>query len=287
MKIQTPCITCFIRQAERIIQKYVPGRERRIELLQKAMEQGKHFHPDMIPLELSPYVYGMLKKELGENDLYFEEKRKTNTAALELVPLIRKLIRESDFPLYTALHLSIIGNIIDFSQEGVGEMDLEQFVMDFVKKPFIRDDASSFFQELEEASLFVFLTDNSGEAVFDKIFLEEIKKEYSHLEIVIGGKEEPVLNDVTSDELKELGFEEIGRVVSTGSTLPGNIETKYSSDFEKIWRRADVVMVKGQGNFEGLSSSTRSVYFGFMAKCPVLASFLEVPDKSLLFMKKD
>ena len=119
--------------------------------------------------------------------------------------------------------------------------------------------------------------------IFDRVFLSLLKEEIQGIQIIIGGKEKPILNDMTAGELKALGFETLGRVLSTGSSLPGNIEKRFSPDFLKFWNTDMPVMAKGQGNFEGLSISSRPVYFAFMAKCPFLAKTIGVPEKSLIF----
>lgn len=285
MKIRSQCVICFMKQAQEMISKFESDRKIQIELLKETVKKAEFFTEDMIPLELSPFVYGFLSERLGVEDLYLEEKNQTNQKALELEPYAAKLIKESKNPLKTAARLSIIGNIIDYGVQNVNDLDLKAFLKENLLKEFESDESDLFFEELKKSDNLLYLTDNSGEIIFDRLFLKEIKMQFPALNIKVAAKEKPILNDITYDELFELGFSDFAKLYSTGSTVPGTMPKFFSAEFQKIWNESQVVLAKGQGNFEGLWENEKSIYFAFMAKCPVLADYLEKPLRSLIFAK--
>lgn len=285
VEIDIECITCFVKQAEKLIHKFVRNKDERIRIMKKILKNSKKFKAHLVPIELSPSIYHELSKLLKVEDLYEEEKNLTNQKALEIKLFIENLLKESGDPFHTGVKLSIIGNIVDYTLEGISEMNLENFIREFEKKQLFYDDVEIFRQEIEKAETLLYLTDNSGEIVFDLVFLEYLQKLYPNLEITIGAKEKPILNDVTLDDLKKLDINQSFTLVSTGSDLPGNQEKSFKKEFLPVYKNADIVISKGQGNFEGLFESSRPIYFALMAKCPYLASFLKAPEKSMIFKK--
>lgn len=285
MKIVSECLVCFAQQAQKNIKKFVKDPQEQIQILKEVFNQVHRFPNDMVPIELSPGVYHYLSQRLGIKDLYAEEKKLTNQKALELKPFLIKTIQKASNPLYTALKLSIIGNILDYTMEGVSELDLKKTILDFLEIPIEIDHIQNFENELQNSKSLLLLTDNSGEAVFDLVLLDYLKHAFPGLKITIGGKKSPILNDMTSKELIELGFSDYGQVVSTGSDLPGNMEKYFSDEFCSIYDSSPLILSKGQGNYEGLSESKRNIFFALMAKCPCISNEIGVKPKALLFMK--
>lgn len=283
MKIDIECLTCFSKQAEQILRKFVGDKERRLVLMREVLGRVGEFHGGMIPLELSPFVYHFLSEQLGVEDLYREEKELTNEKALALEPFIQLILSEATEPFTAGIKLSIIGNIMDYGLDAVRHIDLEAFIIEYMKKELLYNEQEAFTSELGRHKRLIYLTDNSGEIIFDRVWLSFLKERFPSLEIVVAAKESPILNDVTYLEVKSLGFEKLGQVISTGSRLPGNMEKYFSKDFLEVWKGPAVVLAKGQGNFEGMWDNPRKIYFAFMAKCPFLASEIKVPLYSMLF----
>lgn len=283
MTIDIECLTCFSKQAEQIIRKFVGDKERRLALMGEVLGKVGEFHGGMTPLELSPFVYHLLSERLGVEDLYREEKEWTNEKALALEPFIKLVLSEADLPFTAGIKLSIIGNIMDYGLDAVRHIDLEAFIIEYMKKELLYNEQEAFISDLGRYQRLIYLTDNSGEIIFDRVWLSFLKERFPSLEIIIGAKESPILNDVTHMEVKKLGFDKLGRVLSTGSRLPGNMEKNFSEEFKEVWKQPAVVLAKGQGNFEGMWGNPRKIYFAFMAKCPFLAGEIKVPLYSMLF----
>lgn len=283
MTIEIDCITCFVKQAEKIIRKFIPDKKQQLDMMQKVLDYAKNFNAHFTPIELSPGIYHFLSEVLNIKDLYAEEKTHTNQKALLLEPFITKLLQDSTHKINAGVKLSIIGNILDYTVDGINELDLENFILQYFDKPLYYDHTASFYQEINQAKTLLYLTDNSGEIIFDRVFLRLIKTTYPDLHIIIAGKEQPILNDMTTSEIKELGFETLGTVLSTGSILPGNMEKYFTASFYKIFQHADVIIAKGQGNYEGLWECSRKIYFALMAKCHLIARNLNAPERSLIF----
>lgn len=285
MQIQIECITCFVHQAQNIIKKNIADKKKQNIWMRKVLRQFPPIQKEMLPIDLSPYVYHYLSKKLKIKDLFYEEKTKTNQIALSLVPFLKQMLKKSSTPLADAIKLSIIGNIIDYGIQNIQNIDLEEFIQKKIQEKLFYDERMLFEKQLSNAKTLLYLTDNSGEIIFDKILLETIQEYYPHLHIVIGAKEKPILNDVTKEDLKDLGFETIGKIVSTGSDLPGNKESILlkNKKIKDIYKNADICIAKGQGNFEGLWEAKKKIFFALMIKCPVLANYLGVPLNSMIF----
>ncbi|NQT33269.1 MAG: DUF89 family protein, partial [Candidatus Omnitrophica bacterium] len=132
-------------------------------------------------------------------------------------------------------------------------------------------DYTRFKRVLRRAKNILYLADNAGEVVFDRILIEQIKSMDKDKQIIYAVKEKPVINDALKGDAEDCGIGKIARIVSSGSDAPGTVLSLCSKDFLSMYRRADMVISKGQGNFEALSETRRSVFFLFMAKCPVIA----------------
>ena len=131
------------------------------------------------------------------------------------------------------------------------------------------------------------MADNAGETVFDRILIEEIKKGDSNKEIIYAVKESPAINDALIEDAYYCGIDRIAKVISSGSDAPGTVLSLCSKKFLKLYRNADMIISKGQGNFEALSNAKRPIFFMFMAKCPVIAREVncKIGDVILLYHK--
>lgn len=179
------------------------------------------------------------------------------------------------------MKLAILGNVIDFAV-GFSPEDLEKQIEEMLDKPLYIDERDELIKEVRKAKQILYLTDNVGEHLFDKILIEEIKRT-SNAEIYIAGKEKPIINDVTVEDLIRDGFEALGKVVSIGTQIVGVPLNEVSQEFREVYENSDVIIAKGQGNFETLSEvKDERIFFLLKAKCPAVARELKVPRGSLI-----
>ncbi|MFY9402150.1 MAG: ARMT1-like domain-containing protein, partial [Candidatus Omnitrophota bacterium] len=145
----------------------------------------------------------------------------------------------------------------------------------------------AFKKSLKNAKSILYLADNAGEVVFDRILIEEIKKKYPGKIIFYAVKEKPIINDALLEDALFCGIDRVARIISNGTDAPGTILSLCSSDFKKIYKSADMVISKGQGNFESLSKAKKEIFFLFMVKCPVVAREVKgrIGDYVLLYNK--
>lgn len=272
MKVYLDCLPCFLKQtvqAGRLVTKDE-------KLLKKMVDEAAMMIPGMppesTPPEIGERIHRRIKEIAGVDDPYRDVKEKNINEALELYPEMEKLVKESNDPLLTAVKAAIAGNIIDF---GTGhEFDLTEDIRKLVNSDLGINHYSEFKKALSKAENILYLGDNAGESVFDRLLIDQLKKPVTYVV-----REIPILNDVTFAEAEASGLgESAAEVISSGTTAPGVILSLCSKDFIKRFNEADMVISKGQGNYEGLSDVDRSVFFLLKAKCPVIARDLGVEE---------
>ncbi|MBN2119810.1 MAG: DUF89 family protein, partial [Candidatus Omnitrophica bacterium] len=219
--------------------------------------------------------YNLLKKVSPNGDPYKKIKQKSNRLALKLYNKLKSKVNRSEERLLTAVELAIAGNIIDFGVKNNLNVNLELNRILLKEEEYARKRTLFHYQEfkkaLKMAKTVLYLADNAGEVVFDRILIEEIKTMYPEKTIYFAVKNKPIINDALFEDAKYCGIDKFAKVLSNGSDAPGTILRLCSNDFKRIYRKADVIISKGQGNFESLSNEKRPIFFFFMVKCGVVA----------------
>ena len=275
MRTYLDCIPCFFRQAlegARIVGAGPKVQKQVIDEFAKIIPEVSLNSP---PPEIARFGYNLLKKLSRNNDPYKKIKQKSNRLALKIYDKLKNKVVHSSDRLLTSLEIAIAGNIIDFGVKNNLNIDEE------LKKILVREEKyihrktifhySAFKRALSEAKNILYLADNAGETVFDKILIEEIRKKYPKKIIYFAVKDRPIINDALLEDAEYCGIDKLAEVISNGSDAPGTILQLCSSNFKKIYRKADMVISKGQGNFESLSQEKRPIFFLFMVKCQVVA----------------
>jgi uncharacterized protein with ATP-grasp and redox domains len=237
--------------------------------------------PERSPAELSSPAYFMLHKITGTDDPYEKMKKRQNEVALSIYDEMKKDVRNSDDPLHTAAKLAVIGNAIDC---GVGfGTDIIPEVEQGIKKDFAVDNFQQFKLLFSNAKSILYLCDNAGEIVFDKIFIEQMLNARPELNITAAVKPKPILNDATLDDAKTIAMDKITKVITTGSNYIGVTFHLISDELKKLFLDADIIISKGQGNFETLDTHSKKTFFLLKAKCELIANELGVPLNSIVF----
>jgi damage-control phosphatase, subfamily I len=276
------CYFCFARAFERLIEN---------DNLQPKVK--KQFANEMFGLfndvkydfsipEMSRELHVLLKQYSNNPDPYQKEKKHSNDLVLGMYPELKDTIFKSDNYFDTALRLAIAGNIIDFGISNT--FDLHSTIDKVLNSEFAIDDSLHLKQSLSKAKTVLYLGDNCGEMVFDKLFIETIM----HPNLIYAVRGAPVINDATLDDAKYVGIDLVADVISNGYDAPSTLLNHCSSEFLEVFNRADVIISKGQGNLEGLLGKTnKEVYFLLMVKCEVIADVLGVKKGDFVVMKNN
>jgi damage-control phosphatase, subfamily I len=269
MKTYLDCIPCFFRQAlaaartstdDEIIQRQVLNS---VSIMIPELALG------VTPPEIAQQVYRIVSEITGNKDPYVEAKKDANQSAMSLYARMKGLVDDSNDSLETACRLAIAGNAIDLGAHAeVGSIDA--IIKDSLGYQLDPEHYRKFKACVEQASLILYLADNAGEIVFDRILIEQllqIKK--SKIAFVV--REKPIINDATLDDALQVGLNKVATILSNGSDAPATILSQCSSEMLNYYQTADLIISKGQGNYESLSGRPENIFFLFKVKCTVVA----------------
>lgn len=275
MKTYLDCLPCFMQQALRAGRMATNDEKKLKDLLSSVGEMIKDIPMQNTPPETGDAIYKKVREITRVNDPYKEIKKQNIAEAIALYPEMKKIIDSSDDKILTAIRFAIAGNVVDF---GVNkEFDIEQEIKNNLDKEFAIFDYQEFIQQLEKANSILYIGDNAGESVFDKILIEELGKKVTFVV-----RDIPVINDATKEDAIASGIGEVAEIISSGTSAPGTILNLCNDDFLERFKNADLVISKGQGNYEGLSNVNRTVFFLLKAKCPIIANDIGVKENDIV-----
>jgi len=262
---------CFMNQAIRGPRRFTddPGVVEAIGR-EVAAELARYDFHDPPPV-LGGTVNRIISRHLGVRDPYLDEKRRFNGLALELLPALRERIERSPDPFETAVRLAVAGNAIDFGSPG-GRTDgrLAELIEEALSAD-VAGGGTAAIARLGEATAragsILYLADNAGEIVLDRLLIERLPPGA----VTVAVRSGPVINDALRADAEQAGLNEVAAVIESGVAMPGTPLDLCSADLRERFRSADLVISKGQGNFETLSEAPRAVWFLLMIKCEVVA----------------
>jgi len=269
MKTYLDCFPCIVRQALESARMATNNEILQREILNSVFKELPKVPQTVTPPEIAVTVHRIIKKVSGNKDPYKKVKEKFNKKALQLYSDLKQRINKSDNHLLTAAKLAIAGNIIDFGAGG-SNFDLNQNIKEVLSSNLAIDHFNKFKDDILRSSSVLYIGDNTGEIVFDRILIEEIKK-YSEADIFFVVRGEPILNDATIEDAKFVGIDKVAEVISDGYDAPAILRSNSSKELKKAFDSADMVIAKGQGNYETLNEVKGNIYFLLKAKCLVLA----------------
>jgi hypothetical protein len=236
---------------------------------------------DRPPPVAAQKIHRLLRRESGVADPYREAKGRFNVMALELLPSFRDRIARSPDPFASAARLAIAGNVIDLGVKG----DLtEEEAFAAVSRAFdepVAGDIDAFRNAVLSAGRILYLADNAGEIVFDTPLLRLLPP--GRVTVAVRGM--PVINDATMEDAVAAGIPEIAPVIDNGSDAPGTVLADCSDAFRRAYEEADLVIAKGQGNYETLCDEKKNIFFLFKVKCPVVSSLAGLPVGAHVLLK--
>jgi uncharacterized protein with ATP-grasp and redox domains len=260
------CLICQVKSLPQRLDKFkIPEKDRNVvvsELVKKIA--GIDIENSYSP-EITRDILNRLKDFSSVEDPYQREKEESNGYLLKKYPEFQELVQKSNDPFYTALRLAIAGNIIDFGP--AHKFDVDETIERVLTTDFAIDHSKQLKKETEKAKTILYLADNAGEIVLDKLFLETI----NHPDVWVAFRGAPVLNDVTHKEVVDVGIDKIAKIISNGDDAPSTILHRVSKEFREIYGSADLIISKGMGNYEGLMNETDPrLFYLLMIKCPVI-----------------
>lgn len=280
MKSGIECIPCFFRQLLSTSRKVTDDEELQLAAFRKAAEVISKLSMVKNPAE---NTYGMLKaanEALGCRDPFKEEKKKYNRISMEMYPGLSNTVRDSGDPLHTALKVAVAGNIIDLGI--MKSFNIKETLERVLKEGFAVDHYDLFRKELEGVKHLVYLLDNAGEIVFDRVLIEELKK---HCNVTAVVNEGPIINDATLEDAVETGLDKVVRVITTGTDSIGKPPDTGSEEYRKVFHSADMIIAKGHANYETMNETDYSIFFLLQAKCDLVAGSLGVECGKAVFLK--
>ncbi len=276
MRTYLDCIPCFYRQA--LDAARIAGVDELIQkkIIDELSQLIPNFTLETTPLEMGRAIYSLVGKISGVKDPFKEIKENSNKFALKLYPKLKQEINISEDRLLATVKLSIIGNIIDYGAKNSLNV-VEEIYHLFQGNFTINNENSSttfkynqFKESLNKINTIIYLADNAGEVVFDRLLIEELVEELGKQVIyVVRGK--PIINDALIEDAIFCGINKVAKITSSGSDAPGTIMKYCSSEFIELYQNAELIISKGQGNYEALSEEDKLIFFLFKVKCSVIA----------------
>jgi len=275
MKTYLDCLPCFMSQALRAA-RIATDDERQIK---KVLDEVGMMLRD-IPLESTPpesgrLIYHKISEITGNPDPYKDIKSESTKKALSLYPSLKSRIEKSSDRLLAAIRIAIAGNIIDFGAHL--DFDLEEDIEDVFNKDFAIFNYDAFKELLAEADVLLYIGDNAGECVFDRILIEEMKKP-----VVYVVRNVPIINDATYEDAVKAGIDKVATILSSGTDAPGTILKKCSAEFKEVYNNSKLIISKGQGNYEALSGEGNPIFFLLKAKCHVIADDIGIREGDIV-----
>ena len=265
MNISLDCIPCILNSFLRLLKKDIIPQQRHEEAMRLLLSHLAQADYHQSPASLGRDMHRLIRKILDNPDPYRDIKNASNKMMLDEYDLLRRRVQESDDPFQTALRLAIAGNVIDYGPQD--QMDIWDTIERVLRTPLVVDASESLRQELLSSKQLLYIGDNCGEIVMDKLFLETI----AHPNVFFAVRGAPAINDATMSDALDVGIEELAQVITTGDDAPGAVWETVSQEFKQIFKASDVVISKGQGNLEGLIDVDHNIYYLFVAKCDLIA----------------
>jgi len=266
MRTYLDCIPCFFKQALKAARIAGADEDTQKRILDSLAAEIPNFPLSSSPPEMGRIVYRLVREITGAEDPFKKLKDEYNKIALNIYPDLKSRVAHSKDRLLAAIRLAVAGNVIDFGLDNL--FNLEKEIEDVFKKDFVVFDYQEFKEVLKNTKQILYLADNAGEVVFDRILIEELNRE-----VIYVVRDKPVINDALIEDANFCGIDKIAKVISNGADVPGTILDLCSKEFLSLYGKAKLIISKGQGNFEGLAGrSNAPIFFLFKAKCPVIAN---------------
>ncbi len=273
MNTALECLPCLLRQAGDALQRLAKDKDQESIWMRHIMSLLGTLDYRLSPPAVAQLIHRRLRQLSGSADPYRVEKEKHTRLALALYPRLEAEVAGAGDPLLAAVQVAIAGNIIDLGAKSqMEEADIRASLEQALREP-LSGNFADFASAVSQAGSILYLADNAGEVVFDRLLLQRLPQG----KVTVAVRGGPVINDAVWEDARMAGLTDLVPVIDNGSDAPGTLLSDCSETFQEIYQAAGVVIAKGQGNFESLSEENKNIYFLFKIKCPVVASLLDLP----------
>ncbi|MCL6583895.1 MAG: ARMT1-like domain-containing protein [bacterium] len=281
MKTSLECFPCFIHQTLNALDMLNAEPQVREKVVREVLRYASQIDLLLPPPATGRVIHTLIQRECQTTDPYREAKERFNRLALSLYPDLVRKVKNSPYPLETAVRLAIAGNIIDFGiHTRLTMSQVHQSIQDALESPLDPAGFRLLDQAAQEADQILYLGDNAGEIVFDRLLIETLPRE--KITFVVKGS--PIINDALREDAEFIGLTDRVPVIDNGANAPGTILELCSEEFVRRFQQADLIIAKGQGNFETLSDVPKRIFFLLKAKCPVVAKHIGCKINSMLLL---
>ena len=284
MRTYLDCFPCFVRQALDAARFATDDERIHTRVVQEVLHLAARMDTHQPPPVIGQHVHRLIRKVTEQEDPYHEQKRQSNELALRLYSELEQDVVGAADPLEAAVRLAIAGNILDFGvNSALDYAQAEQVINAALDAEFDASELSAFSDAVAQARDILYLGDNAGEVVFDRVLIERLP--YDKVTFVVKGS--PVINDATMADAEAAGLTDLVEVITNGSDGPGTILETCSPQFRERFGQADLIIAKGQGNYESLSEVDKSIFFILKAKCPVIARDLDCTIGEMILRRNE
>ena len=283
MKTYLECIPCFVRQTLEVARMTTDDTSVHERALREVLHHAAEMDMSASPPAMGRAIHRIVRRITGVADPYMEQKKRFNAFALGLYPEFSLRIEESADPLSAAVHLAAAGNIVDLGvKSGLDQQQIYEALEHALTDTLDPSELEAFRDGVQKATDILYLGDNTGEIVFDRMLIERLPRE--KITFAVRGK--PIINDALMQDAIDTGIANLVPVIDNGSDVPGTILAECSPEFTERFRRADMIIAKGQGNYETLSDVDAPITFILKIKCPVIAQDASRELGALMLQKK-
>ena len=276
MKTYLDCLPCLMNQALKAARAATDDEVIQRQVVNSVAGLIPQLPLDLMPPEIGQRGYRLIRQITGNDDPFHHSKVEANRAVLSIYPRLQQLVQQSADRLFTACMLAIAGNSIDLGPKfEYGSIDNVINSTIGSPLPLAVNNYDQFWSSLNNSRVLLYLGDNAGEIVFDRLLIEEIHR-VKELETYFVVRGEPVINDATMDDALAIGMDRVTKIISNGSDAPATILSQCSTELQQLYHSADIVIAKGQGNYESLEGEAGNIFFMLRAKCPLVAKLLGV-----------
>lgn len=271
MRVYLDCFPCFLRQTLAAARFVTDDETIHAQVVDQVLGLLRCTDACQTPPAIGQQIHRLIRQVTGDPDPYRQKKQSSNRLALRLYPQLKDEIRDSATPLETAVRLAIAGNVMDFGiSHSLNAVALPKAIESALADEWNTDRLGEFAQAVNDARDILFIGDNAGEIVFDRLLIEELP----HEKVTYVVKGSPVINDATREDAEAAGLTDLVKVIDNGSDAPGTLLDDCSAEFRRRFEQSDLIVAKGQANYESLSGVDKDLFFVLKAKCPVLATDL-------------
>ncbi len=283
MKTYFECISCFVRQTLDAVRLVTEDEAMQEHVLRQALHEFSKMDLRQSPPVMGQRIHRLIRKLTSQKDPYRGIKDRFNALALELYPQLKQTVEASSRPRETAMRLAIAGNIIDFGVNSQIDSGHVHEAIEHALTTPLEGEVEAFYEAVSQASSILYVADNAGEIVFDKLLLEQMPRE----KVIVSVKGFPIINDATMIDVRDTGLDQLVKVIDNGSDAPGTILEECHEEFRRHFNETELIIAKGQGNYETLSETEKDIFFLLKAKCPVVAKHLGCRIGSLVLRRSD